>query len=412
MVGQEDRRDRFERISLLLRQQWIQADDWAADFGQMVWDAVLIAWLWAEKRPILLRWAIVFGSVLFSMVVGQAMHANAPAHTQFLILLPAVMVSSLYGGMFAGAIASLVGAITTVSLKMTVAPGTLGPNFVSLAMYGVACGIILCLSRAQRVQRHQIQRFAETLELKVQERTADLEAANREVSDFCYSISHDMRAPMRSMVSSSRILLEDVGPALDSDSRQRIQGIANAANQLASWVDDLLGYARLGNTELRPEWVNVTQMVEEICGQLSDQDWEFSSIKLHLQPNLVLTGDKFLIRTALGNILENSYKYAKKGQPLAIEVTEWQTNKGVFLCIRDNGIGFEPKYANKIFEPFQRLHRECEYPGSGIGLANVKRIVDRHGGEITAEGHPHVGSTFFLRFGSGRTEGRAVMSNT
>lgn len=412
MVDREDRRDRFERFSLLLRQQWVQVDDWAAEFGQTVCEAAIRGWLWAEKRPVLLRWMIVFGSVLLSTLLGLALRANAPAPTQLLILLPAVMVSALYGGMFAGTVSALLGAIATATFKMSVAPGTLGPNFVSLAMYGVACCIILCLSHAQRLQRLEIQQFAETLEQKVHERTSDLEAANREVSDFCYSISHDMRAPMRSMVSSSRILLEDIGPQLDRDSRKRVQGIANSANQLASWVDDLLGYARLGNTELRPEWVNVTQMVDEICSQLRDQDWAFSSLSVHLQPNLVVTGDRFLIRTALGNILENSCKYAKRNQPLAIEVTEWQTSRGSFLSIRDNGIGFESQYAKKIFEPFQRLHRESEYPGSGIGLANVKRIVERHGGEITAEGQPNRGATFFLRFGPGRTEARAVMSNT
>lgn len=412
MVDREDGRDRYERLSLLLRQHWVQVDDWAAELAQTVWDAVIIAWLWAGRRPVLVRWTIVFGSVLLSTMVGTSLHDNAPASTQFLILLPAIMVSALYGGMFAGTIAALLGAVATATFKMSSSQVTLVPNVVSLAMYGVACGIILCLSHAQRLQRYEIVQFAETLELKVQERTAELEAANREVSDFCYSISHDMRAPMRSMVSSSRILLEDIGPQLDHDSRKRVQGIANSANQLAAWVDDLLGYARLGNTELRPEWVNVTQMVDEICSQLRDQDWAFSSLSVHLQPNLVVTGDKFLIRTALGNILENSCKYAKKNQPLAIEVTEWQTSRGPFLSIRDNGIGFESQYAKKIFEPFQRLHRESEYPGSGIGLANVKRIVERHCGEITAEGQPNMGATFFLRFGPGRTETRALMSNT
>ena len=412
MIDREVGRDRFESLKVLLQEQWIQIDDWASDTYQRVAEASAVAWRWAQKRPTALRWTIVFVSVLVSTVLGLSLRTNAPAPTQLMLFLPAVLVSALYGGLFAGTVAALVGAVATVEWKMTGTAGTLGPNITSLAMYGVACSILLGLSRAQRYQQQQIREFAETLELKVQERNADLESANREVSDLCYSISHDMQAPLRNLVTSSRILIDESGKQLDSDARRRVQGIANSAIQLAAWVDDLLGYARLGPTELKPEWINITQMVDDIFSQLKDQPWGFSTLAFQVQPNLVVTGDKLLVRAALWNILENACKYAKKDQPLVVEVSEWQTNKGTFLSIRDNGIGFEQQYVRKIFEPFQRLHRDSTIAGSGIGLANVKRIVEKHGGEISADGIPDMGATIYLRFGSGRTEARAIMSNS
>jgi len=412
MVDRQESRDRFERFLLVIRTRFMEVEDAGIAYLMVAWAAMQRAWGWANQRPDVLRWVIVFGGVTASMVVGFSLRQNVTASSQLLLLLPAVLISGLYGGQFAGVVAALLGAVATIHWKMSPIPGSFAPDAVGLLLYAIACTIVLGLCRAQHVHEEQASQFAETLEERVQERTADLESANKELLDFCYSISHDLRAPMRNLVGSSRILLEESGTTFDSVSQQRLQGIANSANKLSEWVDDLLHYAKLGHTEIRPEWVNVTQIVDDLCAQIKEEEGNYSSVTVRVNPNLVTTGDRVLIRMAMRCILENAYKYAKKGQPLVIEIGERLCRGANYISIRDNGIGFEQQYAKRIFEPFQRLHRDCDYPGSGIGLANVKRIVERHGGAAFAEGAPMIGATFLLRFGSGRSETRLQPSES
>jgi len=400
--GPHDTRDAIDAEISKLNEFWIRAEDWAENLADAVAARYKLGWLWLQERPIALRWISVFVGVTASMLVGLAMHDNVTASSQLLLFLPAVLLSAMYSGVYAGTISSLFGAIATILWKMTPANATFAPNIVGLFLYFVACGIVLGLSRAQENQREQIMQFTENLEGKIRERTADLESANNELSGFCYSISHDLRAPIRNIVGSSRILIEEAGDQLDSESKRRLYGLANSANKLASWVDDLLNHARLGHTEVKPEWINLTKMVDELCLQLQNESWPFSSVTIHVQPNLVTTGDRVLARLALHNLLENAFKYSKSGEPLLIEVGEKYIGRRSYLYVQDNGIGFEQQYAKKIFEPFQRLHRDDEYTGTGIGLANVRSIVECHGGEIMAEGDLGKGSRFLFRFGSGK----------
>jgi len=396
----EERQDAIESSVTRLREQWQTVEDLTeeiADRGQT-------AWAWVQERPFILRWSTVVLSVFASMTVGMALRQNVTSGTQLLLLLPAVLVSALYGGQFAGVVAALLGAGATVYWKMNGSSESLEPSVVALFFYAIACCILLCLSSAQAYQRRQIMQFTETLEDRIRERTSDLEKANEELAGFCYSISHDLRAPMRNIVGSSRILLEEAGPKLDGESCQRLTSLANSANKLSTWVDDLLNHARLGHMSIKPEWIDLTKMLDELCSQVQLEHWGFTSFSAIIQPNLILTGDRVLVRLALKNILENACKYAKEGLPLQIEVGEKRISRKTYVYIRDNGIGFEQQYATKIFEPFQRLHRDEEYPGTGIGLANVATIVARHEGEILAQGKPGVGATFLIRFGSGKRE--------
>jgi len=394
----DEKREAYETRMTLLRERWQIIED----FAEQIADRCQTGWNWLCARPLLLRWATVFLSVTVSMVVGLALHDNVAAASQLLLFLPAVLLSALYGGQFAGLVAALLGAVATVHWKMSGVTGSFEPSLVALFLYAIACCIVLGLSNAQANQQRQILRFTETLEERIQERTADLEKANEELSGFCYSISHDLRAPMRNIVGSSRILLEEAGPRLDEDSRQRLTGLAGSAMKLSTWVDDLLNHARLGHMEIKPEWIDLTKMIDELCSQLQTESWKFSSFTANIQPNLVITGDRVLVRLAIRNILENACKYAKEGLPLQLEIGERRISRKTFVYIRDNGIGFEQKYADKIFEPFERLHRDEDYEGSGIGLANVAAIIARHDGEILAESKPNEGSTFLIRFGTGK----------
>lgn len=395
-----------------MREHWSAFEDEGISLANRVWEALQGYWAFIEGRPRVLRWGIVAVSVTISLLVGISFRQNATLASQLLFLLPAVLISGLYGGMYAGIAATGIGALGAIIFKWPHAHASIAPDAVGLILYAAACALVLTLARVQQMQQEQIRQFAGTLENRVKERTGELETANRELLDLCYSISHDLRAPMRNIVGSSRILLEEAGDQLSADSKAALDGIVYSANKLASWVDDLLRYAKLGHAELKPEWVSVTQIVDDLALQMKNAGWDYSSVTLSVQPNLIATGDRILVGMALRSLLENSYKYAKKGKPLLIEIGEQVMKDGAYITVRDNGIGFEQQYAEKIFEPFERLHRETEYPGSGIGLANVKRIVERHGGNIFAQGVPMVGAAFYVRFGSGKTEGRAIYSDS
>ncbi len=362
MIEQEDSRQAWEPRSLTLKERWAFVEEWASDTTEKVWGWLKSANAWAHKRPLMLRWSIVLVSVLASMILGLAFKDEVTTSSQLLLFLPAVLVSALYSGIFAGTIAGLLGAVATIHWKLGATGGSLTQGVVGLILYTIACCIVLGLSYAQLGQREQNKQFADVLETRVQERTAQLETANQELSGFCYSISHDLRAPMRNIVGSSRILLLEAGPQLDLESKERLNSLATSANKLATWVDDLLNHARLGHTELKPEWVNLTKMADELCGQLQTEPGVFSTLTTKIQPNLVVTGDRVLIRLALRSLLENACKYAKKDKPLVIEIGERQIRRGSYIYIHDNGIGFDQTYAKKIFEPFQRLHRDNEYP--------------------------------------------------
>jgi len=150
---------------------------------------------------------------------------------------------------------------------------------------------------------------------------------------------------------------------------------------------------------MKPRWVNLTGIADEIGHQLRQEPWPCRTIEFRVQPNMVATADPVLLKLALHNLLENACKYSRADSDLVIEIKETRTRTGAIFAIKDNGIGFDMQYASKIFEPFQRLHRDSDYPGTGIGLANVKRIIERHEGRIWVESKPDVGTTFYFTIG-------------
>jgi len=306
LVVSDEKLEFIETQVTKCREQWSRFED-SAEF---VSDQIHSAWIWISERPVILRWATVFLTVSVSMIVGLGLHENVTAASQLLLLLPAVLISALYGGQYAGLVASLLGALATVRWKMSPIEGSIAPSVVALFLYTIACCIVLGLSRAQERQRRQITDFTQTLEGRIHERTADLEKANEELSEFCYSISHDLRAPMRNIVGSSRILLEESSHLLDLESQKRLKSLANSANRLASWVDDLLNHARLGHMEIKPERIDFTRMHDELCSQIQPESWKFTSLTSNIQPNLVVTGDRVLVRLAVRSILDNACKYA------------------------------------------------------------------------------------------------------
>jgi signal transduction histidine kinase len=260
--------------------------------------------------------------------------------------------------------------------------------------------VALIMSELWRiVQRKQdadeIRRLNDSLERRVQERTARWEAANQELEGFSYSVSHDLRAPLRAILGFSNMLSEKSGQNLDEQGRHCVAVICSEAERMGRLIEAILDFSRASKSELQPLTIDMTELVREVYGRLiaplADR-----SVDFRLQPLAAATADPTLMRQVWTNLLDNALKYSRTRDETRIEIgSETREGESVYF-IRDNGVGFDPKYAGKLFQVFQRLHRPEEFEGTGIGLAIVKRIVHRHNGRIWAESSPEQGAAFFF----------------
>jgi PAS domain S-box-containing protein len=292
-----------------------------------------------------------------------------------------------------------------------VAPGEDGPRtyvtvkFPLLDSAGRAyavCGISTDITDRKRAEE-QVRQFNAELEQRVRERTAELEASARELDAFAYSASHDLRTPLRALHGFSEILLEDYADRLDDDGRQSLRRIQANVARMELVIDDLLNLSRVTRTGLTRERVDIGALGWKIIGELRAAE-PHRQVEVQIADDLVTTGDSRLIRLALGNLLSNAWKFTGKREHAIIGLGAVRQDGHQVFFVRDNGAGFDMRYANKLLEPFQRLHTMAEFEGSGIGLAIVSRILSRHGGRVWAEGEPGTGATFFFTLASDGTQ--------
>jgi PAS domain S-box-containing protein len=244
----------------------------------------------------------------------------------------------------------------------------------------------------QKEKEREILRLNAALE----KRAAELDAANKELESFSYSVSHDLRAPLRHINSYVEMLAGDAASALSSVARRYLQVIADASQEMGQLIDDLLEFSRMGRTELRETRVDLNALVRETMAHLETETRD-RRIAWNIPPLPVVMGDPAMLKQVLANLLNNAVKYTRPRDPAHIELGSTGEKDGrIVLFVRDNGKGFDMKYADKLFGVFQRLHRAEEFEGTGIGLANVHRIITRHGGRIWAEAAPEQGATFYF----------------
>jgi signal transduction histidine kinase len=258
-------------------------------------------------------------------------------------------------------------------------------------------------------QDRELRRHATDLEQRVAERTHELEerneslrrnaaellAANQELDAFAYSVSHDLRAPLRSIDGFSHILLEDYAAQLDEAARDSLRRVRAASQRMGALIDDLLKLARVTRVEMRTEVVDVSGMARDIAADLQRTD-AARQVEFVIAPGLKARADPPLLRVVLENLLRNSWKYTAKQPRPRVEFGSTEANGGRAFMVRDNGAGFDMKYMDKLFGVFQRLHSAAEFEGTGVGLATVRRIITRHGGRIWAEGAVDQGATFYF----------------
>ena len=251
-------------------------------------------------------------------------------------------------------------------------------------------------------QKEELQQHALGLEQRVAERTgelekraAELQAANAELDAFAYSVSHDLRAPLRSIDGFSQVVLEDYAAQLGDAGRDALHRVRAASQRMAMLIDDLLKLARVTRAEMRTERVDLSGMAREIVLDIQRATPE-RAVEFAIAPGLEAHGDARLLRVVLDNLLRNGWKYTGKQPQPRVEFTAKQENGGRVFVIKDNGAGFDMRYADKLFGVFQRLHSAAEFEGTGVGLATVRRIINRHGGRIWAEGAVEKGASFYF----------------
>ena len=226
------------------------------------------------------------------------------------------------------------------------------------------------------------------------ERTAQLKDANEELESFSYSVSHDLRAPLRHVMGFVELLQEEAGASLSAESRRLLATISTAAKRMDALIHDLLAFSRLGHAEMQRTDVDLDELVRETAGDFQAETkgrsiaWQFEALPR-------VRADRALLRMVLVNLISNAVKFTGARAEARIEVGSAPGANGeTVIFVRDNGAGFDPRYAGKMFGVFQRLHSQAEFEGTGIGLANVQRIVQRHGGRVWAQGVPDGGATF------------------
>jgi PAS domain S-box-containing protein len=270
------------------------------------------------------------------------------------------------------------------------------PVEISLSPLQTEEGTLVTAAIRDVTERKLAEEKIKSLNEDLRQRAIQLEAINQELEAFSYSVSHDLRAPLRTIDGFSLALLEDYGEQLSDDGRNYLMRIRTAAQRMAQLIDDLLNLSRVTRATLTPEPANLSTTAQHIIRELQQAE-PGRVVDFSIAPNLVANSDPRLMKVVLENLINNAWKFTSKQEFARIEFGAMDDpNEGRIYYVRDNGAGFDMAYVNKLFGAFQRLHTSSEFPGIGIGLAIVQRIVNRHGGRVWAEGAVDQGATFYF----------------
>ena len=273
--------------------------------------------------------------------------------------------------------------------------GTEFPIEISLSPLETEDGLLVSAAIRDVTQRKRMEEDLQKLNEDLRQRAAQLEAANKELEAFSYSVSHDLRAPLRSIDGFSHVLLEDYSDQLPEEGRNYLERVRAAAQRMAVLIDDLLNLSRVTRTALQRRFINLSKMAKEILHGLRESNPD-RHVRFSIAPDLMVDADPQLMHIVLENLLSNAWKFTSKQEQTTIEFGQKAHAKERTFYVRDNGVGFDMAYSNKLFGVFQRLHSVSEFPGTGVGLATVQRIISIHGGHIWVESAEGKGATFYF----------------
>jgi light-regulated signal transduction histidine kinase (bacteriophytochrome) len=330
-----------------------------------------------------------------------------------LVFILATFIAARYGGLWQGILTGAGGLLVAdycfVTPQWTFFPLDKLHWNAALAYVGITGTAITLLEALQKANRRagmameaakeaeaRVVHLNAELERRVCERTTALEEANRELESFSYSVSHDLRAPLRSISGFSTAVLEDYRDKLDENAVKFLQLAVDASRRMGGLIDDLMTLSMVTRTELRREQVDVSQLAAGAVARLQEQDPQ-RTVEVSIAPDLRASADAGLLRIALENLLGNAWKFTNRTPKPRIEIGSSSRNGSVTFFVRDNGAGFDMARArNRLFGAFQRFHADRDFPGTGVGLATVRRIVSRHGGQVWAEAKINEGAAFYF----------------
>jgi len=366
------------------------------------------------QSPIL-RYGFAIASVAVAVAIGLALRAYQFRDVELPVLALVIGLVTWYAGIGPAVLAVLLS--TTAFDYLFVEP--LYTLYVSASdlpyflVFVLAAVIVATFSAVRRRIEDNLRHARDRLQIELEQRqeheakirklnqelnlrAAELAVANKELEAFAYSVSHDLRAPLRHLVGYSELLQKHAPNSLDDKSQRYIQTILESGKRMGNLIDDLLAFSRIGRTESRTTAVDLQQLVKEVVSEIGPQTkGQDISWKIGALP--VCYGDRSLLKLVVVNLLSNAVKFSGTRRPAKIEIGSVDGNEDKFeIFVRDNGVGFDMQYVNKLFGVFQRLHRADEFEGTGIGLATVQRIVHRHGGMVRAEGAVDQGATFYF----------------
>jgi light-regulated signal transduction histidine kinase (bacteriophytochrome) len=267
-----------------------------------------------------------------------------------------------------------------------------GVSVISLEGRDVICTIVRDVTERKRAQE-RLRQLNEELEDRVRRRTTQLEAANRELEAFSYSVSHDLKAPLRAIDGFSQILLEDYSEALDEEGRDYLMRVRDAGSRMALLIEDLRTLSKVTRADMRRERVDLSALAREVVAEIGHSQPER---EVEIEDGLFAEGDARLLRVMLENLLGNAWKFTSREAEAKVGFGTSTYDGTPVYFVEDNGVGFDAAYADKLFGAFQRLHGESEFEGTGVGLSTVQRIIHRHGGRVWAEGTVGEGATFYF----------------
>jgi signal transduction histidine kinase len=276
----------------------------------------------------------------------------------------------------------------------------MGPSGSLLMLQMFICvatlsALVLAAAVAERkTAEEQVRRLNLELEHRVQERTAQLEGTNKELEAFCYSVSHDLRAPLRTIRGFSEVLMEQYKPQLDARGQDYLRRTCDAGLQMDKLIEDLLKLSRVARNEIQHADINLSAIAQDIALDLTKSEPN-RTVEFVISPGITAKGDERLLRLVIDNLVRNAWKFTKKQPQARIEFGRMNGDTSAFF-VRDNGVGFDMAYAGKLFGVFQRLHSGSEFAGSGVGLAIVQRVINRHGGRVWADAKVNSGATFYF----------------
>lgn len=261
------------------------------------------------------------------------------------------------------------------------------------------------LTNNYRELLQKLKGYQQQLEKLVSRRTNELETANKELESFCYSVSHDLRAPLRAIKGFSEIVIEDYDALLDEQGQEYLQRISGGIDKMGQLIDALLALSQITTQETKLEPVNLSELATEAVTQLQELEPQ-RQVDIEVEDQLITTGDKTLLKVAVDNLVNNAWKYTRKSPNAHIRFGFANEQQAYYIA--DNGVGFDMQYADKLFTAFQRLHNAEEFEGTGIGLTTVQRVISRHHGKIWAESQPGKGATFYFSIGTTATNGDSL----